>query len=212
MSKKARLIRRTPIGDIVRSEWDDLRLRLPRDSDRAERCHQNRMMHEMIFVNERYFGEPHNILFGRLRTLRTIPKEVIEYRIKCLKGKAPANVPAIVYEYPPPHRGAPHIAGPCIAFPWWTYPWILPGDTPETTKGWDKADPKDYVRTKPDEIKSSIKSLAGSIENYNNDGGKYYPEYAFIADRKRERIESLNAILQEKIQKERAKYRRGKAA
>jgi hypothetical protein len=208
--KKAKLVRRTPIGDIVRSEWGDLRLRLPRDRESFERCHQNGRMHELIFANERYFGTPHNALFRQLRVLHLIPKEVIDYRIKCLKGKAPAKVPAIVYEYPPPHRGSPDVPG-SWASPWWTYSWILPGGTAETMKH-RKVDPKDYVREKIEEIKSSIEHGTEHIESYERCGRRTHPEYAFITDRRRERVESLKAILREKLREERAKPHRRKAA
>ena len=213
MRKKAKLVRRTPIGNIYHSVFGDLRLELPRDRERLERCYQNSLMHELIFANERYFGGPHDLLFKKLRTLQTIPKEVIEYRIKCLKGKAPAKVPAIVYEYPPPHRGSSGLTD-TWATPWWTYPWILPGDKPESerVRNWYRTDPKDHARTKTDEIKSFIKSGLESVDSYENCGRKTHPEYSFITDKRRKRIEALKVILREKMREERAKRRTGKAA
>ncbi len=208
MRKKARLVRRTPIGDIYHSVWGDLRLELPRDKERLEQCYQNSLMHELIFANERYFGGPHDLLFKKLRTLHRIPKEVIDYRIKCLKGKSPAKVPTIVYEYPPPHRGSSGLTD-TWATPGWTYPWILPGDTAETTRHqYRKADPTDYRKYTAAEIRESIEHGLKHIESYENNGRKSHPEYAFITDKRMRYVEDLKVILREKVREEKAKRRK----
>lgn len=207
MRKKARLVRRTPIGNIYHSIWGDLRMEDPRDHERAERCGQNSLMHDMIFANERYFGSPHAFLFKKLRTLHLIPKEVIEYRIKCLKGKAPSKVPAIVYEYPPRHNGAPGYPA-CMFSPLWTYPWILPGDTAEVrAKRWSKWGPEDYKKEKPEEIKDRIKNVTKHIESYEKCGRKTHPEYAYITDHRKEHLEFLKCVLRDKLREGRAKRR-----
>jgi hypothetical protein len=164
-------------------------------------------MHELIFVNERYFGGPHDLLFKKLRSLHRIPKEVINYRIKCLKGKVPSKVPAVVYEYPPPHRGSPGIAN-TWATPDWTYPWILPGETEETTRLQnEKIDPLYYREEPAAEIRGIIRNGLEHIKSYENNGCRSHPEYAFITDRRRCRVEDLKAILREKVRKEKAKRR-----
>jgi hypothetical protein len=169
-------------------------------------------MHEWIFANERYFGGPHDLLFKKLRALHRIPKEVIGYRIKCLKGKAPANVPAIVYEYPPPHRGSSGLTD-TWATPDWTYPWILPGDTAETTRHqYRKIDPADYRKETAAEIRESVAHGLKHIESYENNGRKSHPEYAFITDKRKRRVEDLKVILREKVQEEKEKAKRRNTA